>query len=62
MVQVIGDNIHIDNVHGEAVSIYDFSGRLVYSDYSGNGSIVVNLGQGGTFIVKVGNRSMKLTY
>lgn len=62
MVQVIGDNIHIDNVHGEAVSIYDFSGRLVYSDYSGNGSIVVNLGQGGTFIVKVGNRSVKLTY
>lgn len=62
LVQVIGDNIHIDNVHGEAVSIYDFSGRLVYSDYSGNGSIVVNLGQGGTFIVKVGNRSVKLTY
>ncbi|ERJ65022.1 fibronectin type III domain protein [Porphyromonas gingivalis F0569] len=62
MVQVIGDNIHIDNVHGEAVNIYDFSGRLVYSDYSGNGSIVVNLGQGGTFIVKVGNRSVKLTY
>ncbi|WP_304297459.1 T9SS C-terminal target domain-containing protein [Porphyromonas gulae] len=62
MVKVVGDNIHIDNVHGEAVSIYDLNGRLVYSDNSGNKSIVVDLGQGGAFVVKVGNHSVKLTY
>ena len=61
-VQVVNDRININNPEGGVVRIYSFDGKLVYSDNSGNKSIVVDLGASGSYIVKVGNHSVKLTY
>ena len=50
----------ITNNNGEAVAIYNVGGMLVYQNVTGNKNISVNLPSKGTYIVKVGNKTVKV--
>lgn len=61
-VQIIGDNtLQVLNPEGLPVDVYDIYGRSVYSDNSGKKALTVGLANG-MYIVKVGTRSVKLTF
>lgn len=61
-VQLVDGNVIVNNADGENVSIYRLDGTLVYSNNSGSKNITAAMPCNGAYIVKVGNKSVKLVY
>ena len=56
-----GNNVYVNNINGENVQIYTLDGQLVYNN-KGEKNIRVALTQHGAYIVKVGNKTIKLVF
>ena len=61
VVKMEGNNVYINNINGENVQIYTLDGQLVYNN-KGEKNIRVALTQHGAYIVKVGNKTIKLVF
>ena len=61
VVKMEGNNVYINNINGENVQIYTLDGQLVYNN-KGEKNICVALTQHGAYIVKVGNKTIKLVF
>ena len=61
VVKMEGNNVYVNNINGENVQIYTLDGQLVYNN-KGEKNIRVALTQHGTYIVKVGNKTIKLVF
>lgn len=61
VVKMEGNNVYINNINGENVQIYTLDGQLVYNN-KGEKNIRVTLTQHGAYIVKVGNKTIKLVF
>ena len=51
----------MNNINGEDVQVYTLDGQLVYNN-KGEKNLRIRLAQHGTYIVKVGNKSVKLVF
>lgn len=60
-VQVIDGKIIVNNPEGNVVNLYSVDGAQVAADNSGNKEVVFNAARG-SYIVKVGKQSVKLTF
>lgn len=60
-VTLQGDNIVVNNPEGATVYVYSTTGAVVASDASGAATVSLAAPAHGTYVVKVGNRSVKLT-
>ncbi len=60
-VQVINDCIVVNNAEGKNVSVYGIDGTLVANDNSGKSIVSIKAARG-TYVVKVGEKSVKLTF
>ncbi|MBF1489016.1 MAG: T9SS C-terminal target domain-containing protein [Prevotella pallens] len=61
VVKMEGNNVYVNNINGENVQIYTLDGQLVYNN-KGEKNIRVALTQHGAYIVKVGNKTIKLVF
>ena len=61
VVKMEGNNVYVNNINGENVQIYTLDGQLVYNN-KGEKNIRVALTQHGAYIVKVGNKTIKLFF
>lgn len=61
VVKMKGNNVYVNNINGENVQIYTLDGQLVYNN-KGEKNIRVALTQHGAYIVKVGNKTIKLVF
>lgn len=61
VVKMEGNNVYVNNINGENVQIYTLDGQLVYNN-KGEKNIRVTLTQHGAYIVKVGNKTIKLVF
>lgn len=61
VVKMEGNNVYVNNINGENVQIYTLDGQLVYNN-KGEKNICVALTQHGAYIVKVGNKTIKLVF
>lgn len=61
-VQVVDGKVIVNNANGDNVSLYRLDGTLVYSNDSGAKNITVTMPYNGAYIVKVGDKSVKLVY
>lgn len=61
VVKMEGNNVYVKNINGENVQIYTLDGQLVYNN-KGEKNIRVALTQHGAYIVKVGNKTIKLVF
>ena len=61
VVKMEGSNVYVNNINGENVQIYTLDGQLVYNN-KGEKNIRVALTQHGAYIVKVGNKTIKLVF
>lgn len=61
VVKMEGNNVYVNNINGENVQIYTLEGQLVYNN-KGEKNIRVALTQHGAYIVKVGNKTIKLVF
>lgn len=61
LVQLDGNDVCVNNINGESVRIYTLDGKLVYS-VEGAKNFRVSLAKHGTYIVKVGKKSVKLVF
>ena len=61
VVKMEGNNVYINNINGENVQIYTLDGQLVFNN-KGEKNIRVALTQHGAYIVKVGNKTIKLVF
>ena len=52
----------ITNVKGENVQIYTAAGQLIYNNQAGDKDLRVRLAARGAYVVKVGNKSVKLVF
>lgn len=52
--------LNIVNPHGESVAVHAVDGTLVFSDKSGRGNISVSLSGRGVYIVKIGDKVLKI--
>lgn len=58
--RVANGTLFVANPAAESVNVFDLSGKLIYTDASGNENINVNLPQNGIYLVKVGNKTIKV--
>lgn len=56
-----GNQISIDNKNSENVAIYNTCGTLIYQNNTGNKHIVTNMLGKGIYLVKVGNKTIKMS-
>lgn len=56
-----GRNIRIENVSNLPVAVYDMNGRCLLVRYNVGNETTIPLGQAGTYLVKVGNTTRKIT-
>lgn len=61
VVKMEGNNVYVNNINGENVQIYTLDGQLMYNN-KGEKNIRVALTQHGAYIVKVGNKTIKLVF
>lgn len=61
-VSMDGNVLKVDNAANEAVEVYNLNGALVYSNKSGDANVSVAMPNHGSYIVKVGAKSVKLSY
>ena len=61
VVKMEGNNVYVNNINGENVQIYTLDGQLMYKN-KGEKNIRVALTQHGAYIVKVGNKTIKLVF
>lgn len=61
VVKMEGNNVYVNNINGENVQIYTLDGQLVYNN-KGEKNIRVALTQHGAYIVKVGDKTIKLVF
>ena len=61
LVKVEGSDICVNNINGEDVQVYTLNGQLVYNN-KGEKNLRIRLAQHGAYIVKVGNKSVKLVF
>ena len=61
VVKMESNNVYVNNINGENVQIYTLDGQLVYNN-KGEKNIRVALTQHGAYIVKVGNKTIKLVF
>lgn len=61
VVKMEGNNVYVNNINGENVQIYTLDGQLMYNN-KGEKNIRVTLTQHGAYIVKVGNKTIKLVF
>lgn len=61
-VQFAANGIKVNNANKEAVEVYDLAGRLVYSNKTGAQSQDIAVPMHGSYIVKVGQQSVKVTF
>ncbi|WP_424784863.1 T9SS C-terminal target domain-containing protein [Prevotella pallens] len=61
VVKMEGNNVYVNNINGENVQIYTLDGQLVYNN-KGEKNIRIALTQHGAYIVKVGNKTIKLVF
>lgn len=61
VVKMEGNNVYVNNINGENVQIYTLDGQLVYNN-KGEKNIRVALTQHGAYIIKVGNKTIKLVF
>ena len=61
VVKMEGSNVYVNNINGENVQIYTLDGQLMYNN-KGEKNIRVALTQHGAYIVKVGNKTIKLVF
>lgn len=55
LVYVEGDNIHIDDVAGQSVTVYAIDGRIISAVTNATGCLSIPVAAAGVYIVKVGN-------
>lgn len=61
-VTLEGNTVHVKNPAAEMVEVYSLDGKLVTADRSGNAHVTCVLPGNGVYIVKVGAKSVKLTF
>lgn len=55
-----GTTLTVTNPEGAAIAIYDMSGRTIYANTGGVGSVAVELPQKGVYLVRIGNDTVKI--
>ncbi len=60
-VSMKGDNLVVSNPSGEAVSVYGINGTLLFSAKAGQTSVSMPAPANGTYIVKAGKQSIKVS-
>lgn len=58
--RVANGTLYIANPAGEAVNVYDLAGKLVYTNANGSQQLNVVLPANGVYMVKVGNKTIKV--
>lgn len=58
--RVANGTLYIANPAGEAVNVYDLAGKLVYTNATGSQQLNVVLPANGVYMVKVGNKTIKV--